>query len=154
MRWLKRHPVLLLLLLLGGSVGGLNYSGLCIAKGRWLSDAEQIASAVDHLNQPRYIRIDKNIPSLNKYEINNYNIVPYKDRDEFFVKNPQCCAVNPSGGYDMPAPNFWDRIQGIRSPDVVRVKYTAQYIDKVGDIQKTNRETDLAISNCGKIFQF
>ena len=73
--WVKKHPILLAFLLLGGSVGGLNYSGFCIPEGRWLSDEEFLFEAIKNRSQKM------NLPQSE---------AAIKD---FLNQTPQCCLL-------------------------------------------------------------
>lgn len=104
--WIIRHPFKALLLLILGTpflLGMLNYGGMCIPKGRWLSDEEKIRKVVEVMVE---------------------NSKPHQTVDEFLRNNPDCCSVGMhlSGDYFPPA--FMDKLLG-NYEDKVEVKFVA-----------------------------
>lgn len=143
--WIKKHPILLAFLLLGGSVGGLNLSGFCIPEGRWLSDEEKIRAAVDSL----IIRQDVAINTPDK-GTQIYKVIPYENIDSFLDKNPVCCSVGIKRGDDFIPQTFYTRITG-KHAENIRIEYVAQYLDETGVMHTKKSVTTPLISNCGKV---
>lgn len=180
--WMKRHKILtglLALLLIPVTLGGLNYSGMCLAEGRWLSDEEKIrlAASVVANNGPNFNVINDNMnrkhprawgeggkeyeseysdyhdPTIwKKYENGSYGRIGTVDVDEFMKKNPNCCkVVGRSNGHPMASPTFWTKIIGAYN-DVVEVRYTAKFLDKQGNIVEFTDYTEYPIiKNCGYV---
>ena len=179
--WMKRHKILtglLALLLIPVTLGGLNYSGMCIPEGRWLSDEEKIrvaASAVAN-NGPNFNLLNDNMMNIkpegwdkfrnyeSEYsdykdpkiwqhnEDGSYTRIGTVDVDEFTKENPNCCkAVGRSNGHPMASPTFWTKIIGAYN-DIVEVRYTAKFLDKQDNIVEFKDYTEYPIiKNCGYV---
>lgn len=132
--------------------GVLNYTGRCSVTGRYLTDEEKIAIAVDDVyrsyppvvdlfekNGPEYILVGRDLPE---------KVVKYESVDDFLAKNKNCCAVSDVGrkGYEA---SLEYRLIGSLS-DFVRVTYDVKYEDSDGDVVVYKEEVFVAISNCGR----
>jgi len=130
------------ILLLGGI---LNYSGFCFKEFRYLSSKEQMESLFNIWNSSfgESILID-----------GEYKILERKNRyasfDEFLVKHPDCCEINPGGPYDMGPPNFIDRITGHDSGSIIRFKFNEEFIDEDGKIITEEIKILDGLQNCGE----
>jgi|GEM_PF-5777787 len=135
LKWMKRHKIMagLLALMLTIIVPAfLNYSGMCIPEGRWLSDEEQLELALhDFRGWPdfNYLRehlTDSEIDDLR----NDYEPVPYESTEDFKRENPRCCKVlgpdsdRPYWGVDSSARFFGSRA------NVIEMRYAARFRNK------------------------
>ncbi|MBD2682724.1 MULTISPECIES: hypothetical protein [Nostoc] len=126
---------------------GLNYSGFCFAKMRYLSDEENIKLGFDALNNAEKLRI--NLAGKMQYS----EFIKYKSFDEYIKENPDCCAINPPGGSDLPPPEYLERIFGYHSGKFVQINFKVRYLDEaVTKYQKIR--ADIPLQNCGKVVSF
>ena len=137
-----------LLLSFGGMLllcGILNYSGFCFNEFRYLSSKEQMESLFNIWN-----RSDRKNIVIN----GEYKVLERKNRyasfDEFLVKYPDCCEINPGGPYEMGRPNFIDRITGHDSGSIIRLKFNEEFIDEDGKIITKELEIVDSLQNCGE----
>jgi hypothetical protein len=86
--WVKRHKVLTAAALLLIAPAVLNYSGMCIPEGRWLSDEERIDIAIKQIIAPKEVFLMRGVAGPREYEV-----VPYGSVKDFRQKNPDCCTV-------------------------------------------------------------
>ncbi|MFN6537665.1 MAG: hypothetical protein RM021_015015 [Nostoc sp. EkiNYC01] len=100
---------------------GLNYSGFCFAKMRYLSDEERFRMVFDYQNE----RTD-----LGR---STYNYIKYASFDEYIKENPDCCSINPGGPYEIRQSSFLDRIFGYDARDVIVINFKVRYIDENGN---------------------
>ncbi len=82
-RYLLLLPVFALML-----PAGLNYSGMCLAEGGWLSDEERIDIAIQRIISQKKVWISDGAAGSQEYDF-----VPYASVKEFKKKNPNCCTV-------------------------------------------------------------
>lgn len=122
-------------------LGCLNYSGVCISKGRTLTDKERIRISLDKIINTKSIYIEKE-DSYNKY----YTQIPYESVDQYLELNPDCCQITHGG--DLASPKFIDRITGYNANKVIVINYLVHYI-KDG-IEKTQWiKSEGFQTNCG-----
>lgn len=141
MGFLKRHPILsfLLLMLVGLiAVASLNYSGMCIPKGRWLDDQEKIRQVVALIFTKSTAKED-----LENFIKNNPSVI-----DDFLKKNSECCLTKNDGPYDLPPPRFIDRITGLNIAKPVS-GYVYNADNK--DIKTEKVRIEVLMTNCGEI---
>lgn len=125
--------------------GRLNYSGFCFKELRYLSSKEQVESLFNIWNK-----------SFGKSILINgeYKVLERKNRyasfDEFLVKHPDCCEIDPGGPYDMGSPNFINRITGYDSGTVIRLKFNEEFIDPHGNILTQEIQILDRLQNCGE----
>lgn len=124
----------------------LNYSGFCFAKMRYLSDYEKIQGAFDFQNHQN--KIPAIIPGK-KEQL--YDYIRYKNFDEYIKENPDCCSINPGGVYDLPPPDYLDRIFGFHSGDAIVINFKARYLDENGKQRLKEYQVEHAVQNCGQI---
>ncbi len=152
MIWIRKHPVKALLLtpLLFGIVlpASLNYSGMCIPEGRWMSDEERIDKAIQNIIDMNHVRVKTN---LGGYQY--FNQVKYENVKQFKQDNPNCCKINPGGSYDLPAPTIWQRITGANSGKVTGIDFTAHYKDKNGYSKSEFKKSWGFQDNCGNPYK-
>lgn len=144
--WLRRHPMKTLFLFLGiiifVFIPALNYSGMCIPEGRWLSDEEKINKVVALI-----LVHSKSTKNINFFLKNKQLEVA-----EFIRSNPNCCAINPdTGPYDLPPPSFFDRITGFNAAEPITVDFMAHYKDKNNKESESKVHTETLLTNCGAI---
>ncbi|MBD2413227.1 hypothetical protein FACHB389_18590 [Nostoc calcicola FACHB-389] len=77
---------------------GLNYSGFCFAKMRYLTNEEKIRSVFDfqnnYQNDPEALVVQVGESKIEKH-------IKYESFDKYIQENPDCCAINPGGAYDI-----------------------------------------------------
>ena len=162
--WIKRHPILLAFLLLGSSVGGLNYSGFCIPEGRWLSDEEKIRALENYLpiEYPEYV-YQVSLEEAGETKKIKTGYLNYSNRAEFLEKNPDCCKI---GAYDIGAGNWtppfpvFNRMRGAYLSTVTatyKIYFSIPVVGETYDLPiegKTYKEVRnyYVISNCGRIW--
>jgi hypothetical protein len=123
----------------------LNSSGFCFAKMRYLSDYEKLQGAFDFQNHRD--KIPAIIPGK-KEQL--YDYIRYKSFDEYIKQNPDCCSINPGGPYDLPPPDFLDRIFGFHSGDAIVINFKARYLDEIGKQRIKEYKVEHAVQNCGQ----
>ena len=141
---IKNNPIKLFLIGLLSVILGLNYFGFCFRSAHILSDEEKIEIAVKYiLHAQTAINRDSFLGEL----------IPYRDREEFFSLNPGCCVVatfyRTSGGEGIET-SCWGRLTGFNS-STVGIKYLARYRDKNGLMKTVVANVAPGISNCGKL---
>lgn len=119
----------------------LNYSGFCFKEFRYLSDRELMESLFNIWNSSYLDNV-------------NFEILERKNRyanfDEFLAKHPDCCEIDPEGGYDTGPPNFIDRITGYDSGRRILFEFNEQYIDSDGNIRTEEIQIVDRLQNCGE----
>lgn len=141
-RLVRNLPILILVALLGGPAG-LNYSGFCISKGRWLSDEERVHIVANYQNNRTIMPI-----YIKGIGYKNFKQIPYQSVDELLAKNPYCCKVVGSG--DVPRPSMWDRIFGKNSNKIINVKYKVMHLNETGQQDSYEVNYYNTLSNCGE----
>ena len=144
-RFLIFSPFVLLLSIFLISAS-LNYSGFCFKEMRYLTNEEKIRFVFDYQNSRDTMPID----TVNK-ETQYYKQIKYKSFEEFIRSHPNCCQVNPGGGYDLPPPEFLDRITGYNSGDVIVLNFEVRYLDENNNGQSRKFKFENALQNCGEI---
>ena len=125
---------------------GLNYSKFCFKQMRYLSDKEKIQMAFNYQNNRERIPIET-VDKGTQY----YRQIRYDNFEEFIQKNPNCCQVNPGGGYDLPPANFLDRITGYNSGDAIVLNFEVRYLDDKGNQKSKIIKFENAPQNCGAV---
>lgn len=153
MRWVtkRRHLfIFLILIFIPTILGGLNYSGMCVIEGRWLSDEERIQLVIHAVSSK-----DPNFNYLSEKQQDEFTrdkTLRYSNSDEFLKRNPECCkALGPNEGRPIWPSSFEARITGSRAA-VVEVKYLARLKNRNGEIVTINQVEYPFISNCGHVF--
>ena len=83
--------------------------------------------------------------------------VAYRDIDEFFAVNPNCCQITQrykivsqsaeiNGSIDKIS--FWDQLNGTTT--IVVVQYLLRYRDALGVVQSRLKETYSVMDDCGE----
>lgn len=137
----------------------LNFLGFCFTDKRFLSDQEKTNIVVREVlaAYPRpgetvnQVSVVNGVQVWTRVKVSPENLIPYRDINEFFSQNPDCCKVTKvyHDGEGLVALDFVDRICG-RVSDFVEVKYFVRYRDEQGVERKKSIRTFPAISNCGK----
>lgn len=127
---------------------GLNYSGFCFAKMRYLTDEEKIKLAFNSLNSAEKLRIQI------EGEMQDRKFIKYESFDEYIKENPDCCAVNPPGGVEALPDSFLTRILGLHSGDGIRIKFKVRYLDESGLQKSQEINSGIALQNCGQTVNF
>jgi hypothetical protein len=123
----------------------LSHQGLCFQQGRFLSQEEFIAAAIQRAaNSRRFIRVTS-VPGAVNFE--PMKVIPYSDEIEFRRHNPDCCKIVPheSG----PVPTFMERLSGAAAA-VVAVTYQVNFLDESGRPQSEVVTSVYVVSNCGR----
>jgi hypothetical protein len=130
---------------------GLNYSGFCFEKMRYLSKEEKIR-AVFKMQNNRSDLLTFVLPLETNYKYNENNkYIRYNSFEEFLAENPDCCHVNPGGPYGVPPSSFWDRIFGYDSGDVIVIDFKVRYLDEKGNRGFEEVQFENFLTNCGKV---
>jgi len=124
---------------------GLNYSGFCFEKMRYLSKEEKIRAVFNYQNN-RSSSLLRFVDNANPKEY-----IWYKSLEQFIAENPDCCHVNPGGPYGVPPSSFWDRIFGYDSGDVVVIDFKVRYLDEKGNRGFEEVQFENFLTNCGKV---
>jgi hypothetical protein len=149
-RLLSTVLILVVLLLTGITpILALNYSGYCVAELRFVPDEEKINNVVSVLAQGGVSRgfVEKDGKLV---EASTITTLPYKNTDEFFADNPNCCQVGPVVAEGYYEPTLVRRLAGTVS-DVVAVTHPKQTIDQAGVISSEKVLDQFSINNCGRI---
>jgi hypothetical protein len=155
MSWARRHPVLtgaLVLFSIPVIAGTLDFSGMCLAQGRWLSKDERIRLFTSNFRGHADLNYLLEQSSSMHDEFAQYEPVPYKDSQDFLSSNPDCCeAIGSYSDGPIWRATFLDRIFGLRA-DVLRIRYTARFLDRGGKLHELKDYTEYpVITNCGTI---
>ena len=124
---------------------GLNYSGFCFSKIRYLSNKERIKLAFNSLNNANRLRIKV---SGKGYEDRKF--IQYKSFEQYITENPDCCEVSPPrGSPELPPPSMLGRMFGYHSGEYVRIYYKVRYLDDNGRLTSQVIKVDRPQRNCG-----
>lgn len=125
---------------------GLNYSGFCFAKMRYISTEEKIRWFFNDLNNARNLLIitpDKDFKDV--------EFIKHESFDEYIKKNPNCCQFYASGGSpELPPPTFLQRIFGYHTGTFVRIFFEVRYFDDSGKRKSQIIKAERALRNCGE----
>ncbi|MEZ0261054.1 MAG: hypothetical protein ACAH80_08590 [Alphaproteobacteria bacterium] len=142
-------PVFVVASLFGAGLylGGLNYSGVCLANMSKLSEADMINIAVTSINSHDTLNIQT--PD-GVYRV--FKQINYTNTEEFLRDNPNCCSVTIGvrKGDDVAAPGIMTRLLGFYRGDV-NMNYTAKYLDDSGTPRTTAIASRVTMTNCGVI---
>ncbi len=126
----------------------LNYSGFCFDKMRYLSDEEKFRILFEAGNNRETVPIKTVIKEAIHFK--SYERIKYEGFEQFMESNPNCCAIDPGGPYDVAPSNFWDRIAGYDSGEVIVFTYIVHYIDENGERKSQKIKTENVLQNCGR----
>lgn len=128
--------------------GSLNYTGVCIAEKRILSDEEKIHIAIDDLNKHGR-GILSSIPEC-KSDAPKCEYIPYKNTAEFLSQNSDCCSVSVWKTHVTLSTSFSQRISGYYLA-TVRVIFDAHYKNKEGQDKTQQIKRAVLMGNCGDV---
>lgn len=147
----------------------LNYSGYCGEKSRYLTSEERIRSGAQGvLEHYPFIRfVHEQLPKAgdpvlkdksdwpsdgeeNGTVLRAEQLIEYRDLDEFFAMNPNCCSFTRNGLYDeIGSPSLWDKVSGF-SAGHVNVKFLVRFYDDQGNVQSRLSASSFNYTNCGR----
>lgn len=118
----------------------LQYNGVCLEKGRPLTDDEKIRAVLEEMNRS----------PMRSVNFVSYKRVPFSSADQFLKDNPNCCTVEVrETQYNG---NSWDdsKALGVYAGHVI-INYTLHYLDEHGVEQQTADRMEFTIQNCGVV---
>lgn len=121
----------------------LQYQGVCLEKGRALTDEEKIRAVIAEMNKSK----------ARSVKWVTYQRVPYTSVDAFLEENPDCCSVeliNTYGSEPYVHTRDLDQALGAYAGHVT-VNYTLHYLDENGVEQKVPDKLIYEIQNCGVV---
>lgn len=119
-------------------ISGLNYSGLCISEGRYLTEQELIDIGIREEFRSYPPRTYPGLlPKVTKP-------IQYASFDDFIARNPNCCSLTRTAREDF-SPAFFHRILG-HFAGFVRMEYRVE--EDVPDVPEMY-VSHIAITNCG-----
>jgi hypothetical protein len=174
-----RWSLAIILLIPAGLLSGvavLNYSGYCFDQGRYLSDDERIRHTAEVIlaNYPSITYAYDALPKVG-YEvvrdksrccgegdasrfdgskggtaIDPKRLILYRDIEEFFAVNPDCCRFAREGLYGElgRVDALWPKITGY-SAGFVSAKYRVRYRDADGKVQSKLSAVSWSYTTCG-----
>lgn len=153
----------------------LNYSGYCFKKSRYLTDEERIRHTVQVILESypdityAYDKLPKSgfevvsdksrccgqgdmslhDKSQGAIAINPEQLILYRDIDEFFALNPDCCSFTRNGMYgEVTRAELWPRLTGY-SAGFTNVKFRVRYRDGAGKVQTKFSAVSWSYTSCG-----
>lgn len=123
----------------------LNYSGFCFRESRYLSSEEQMESLFNIWNKST----KKNILIDGEYKVLERKN-KYASFDEFLEKHPNCCEIDPEGGYDTDPPKLINRITGFDSGTRILLEFKEEFIVPDGNILTKEIQIVDRLQNCGE----
>lgn len=159
--YIKKNPIKFILVGLLTIILGVNYFGFCYRQMRFLSDEEKIRIVVENIlfTYPKQGSVHEKLSAGNELPrwktVKSWpeNPVPYRDINEFFSLNPNCCQVTTnytSIGGEGDTVGVIGRLTGLKS-SIVGVRYLLRYRDEKSIIQGKLVEIFPGISNCGEL---
>jgi len=114
-----------------------NYSGLCFAKGGWLSNGEIQQAVFDEYNRP--------IGSPGKGDKWSE---PYASLDDLLRTQPNCCSNVIE---QLRRPSIVVRLLGLASYTPGRIQFVTRYRHKDGSLELSSNgnEMELSLTACG-----
>lgn len=152
--WIKKHPIIFTLAVFLFTPAALNYSGFCMAEGRWLSDEERIRIGLPDskllLGGQGNVSITDNGKQSGKWMGSEMvEIIPYANIEDFIQRNQNCCEVDRNLSGDFPPVSWIDVVLG-RFATKIRKTYTVHYIDKTQTHRTQEIKSEFIQTNCGK----
>jgi hypothetical protein len=120
---------------------GMNYSGFCFARMRYVTAEEKLKLVFDYQNARRFLPLEHDLVEHIKYESFSKYIQLY----------PNCCSVNPGGPYDIPPTSLIERVFGYDSGDVVVIDFNVKYSDDSGRQHVEQVQFENFLTNCGDV---
>lgn len=130
----------------------MNYYGYCSETGHRLSDKQRLDVAVRHyLGNQRidHIEIFQQEGLSSDVGSSIYHLNRYKDVEEFFNVNPDCCELKYGGG-NVPVVGFWARSRGVGN-GYFNFYHKINYIDSRSGREREiqSKYTHYHVDNCG-----
>jgi len=132
-------------------LGGMNYSGYCFEKNRYLTFDDKVRVMFNHIDRDNVY-----LPVGNEWI--KFKALPYISFEEYLKENPDCCSlipidhpISPAKELGLAPPNFLERITGDHSGEVITVKFRLNYFDRSGQLTFKDREYSRVLTNCGNI---
>jgi hypothetical protein len=123
---------------------GLNSSGFCFAKMRYLTDGGKFRQEFERINQPGkiFVKDRQNDENGGQY----YEKIPYENFEQFREINPDCCTMRPfpSNPWD------WERITGLHNAEFIVMNYATYYLDENGKRRSREVKRGFIPHNCGQ----
>ncbi|NEP80188.1 MAG: hypothetical protein F6K39_19685 [Okeania sp. SIO3B3] len=129
---------------------GLNVSGFCFAKIRYLSDEDKFRQEFERLNWPGKVFL-KDRQNKEKGG-QRYEKIKYESFEQYMESNPNCCAMRSSSG--STSPWDWKRITGVHGGEVTVMNYTIYYLDENGKRRSQKMIFETVQGNCGERWYF
>ena len=148
-QWLRVSPTLVMLALLAASAvvaGTLSLNRLCFGEMQFLSKSAAMDAWVDRLIAQRHYTLQ--IRHEGSIEFRPVEVIPYRDRADFYERNPSCCKTGPYSG-DMPPPSTIDLLLG-KWGYVVSATYVVRYRERNGKTGSTTVTAMAPVTNCGR----
>ena len=149
--WLGVSPTLVLLAILAVAAitaSTLSLNRLCFADMSFLSRQAAIDAWADRLIAVRRQSIRLYHRDENLIELRPVDVIPYRDRDDFYTRNPGCCTTLAFAP-ELPAPNYWDLLWG-KWAYIASATSTVNYIDRDGTAKSTTITAMAPVTNCGR----
>ncbi|NEP80189.1 MAG: hypothetical protein F6K17_26255 [Okeania sp. SIO3C4] len=127
---------------------GLNVSGFCFAEMRYLSDEDKFRKVFEGMNSQKTLRIKTT--KNGKLQSQRYEQIKYESFEQFMEINPDCCAVDPGGPYEVAPFDFGERITGSATGEVIVVNYIINYLDENGKRKSHKLKFETVQGNCGQ----
>jgi hypothetical protein len=127
---------------------GLNSSGFCFAKMRYLSDEDKFRQVFERINHSGkvFIKDEQN----NENERQSYERIPYESFEQFIEINPDCCTMEP---FRRNTPRWdWERLTGLHNAEVTVMDYTTYYLDENGKRRSKKFKWGVIQQNCGQTY--
>jgi hypothetical protein len=137
-------------------IGTLNYSGMCMSEGRWLSDEERIKLEIERIVGRKKEYISELHKNNDGYSYGgHHDVIPYKSVEEFKKINPDCCSIRKKPTQSFA--EFFGRMLGADSGKMVVVNYLQRFYYE-GELIEQLVAPDLAHiryqNNCGVVFPY
>lgn len=125
----------------------LSYTGFCFKENRYLSAEEKLRATVENILTKYPPAIIKKSNKIGWSNSAPEHPVYYKNTDEFFSINQNCCELIKIRNIDEGEPVFMERLTGTVS-GYARIDYQVRYIED-GVERSALSQNSFAISNCG-----
>ncbi|MGB3532111.1 MAG: hypothetical protein WBA13_01195 [Microcoleaceae cyanobacterium] len=123
---------------------GLNSSGFCFAKMRYLSDEDKFRQEFERRNQQDSVFVKDGSNNHNGGQF--YEPIKYESFEQFKEINPDCCTMHPFRSN----PLDWERITGVHNGEITVMDYTTYYLDENGEQRSQEVKRGFILQNCGQ----
>ncbi|MEJ8840461.1 hypothetical protein [Ramlibacter sp. AN1133] len=172
-RYWRRHVGILAPLVALSVYPVLNLAGFCFDENRFLDRQATIRDGISAViaYYPSIRFAYNKLPpggmqlahgeerrALMKYsdgiELEQQQLVPYRDVDEFRAVNPGCCSFTPTPEFDeFPATSFLDKATG-RAAGFVNIRFLVRFRDSSGQLVSRLSAYSFGYTNCGRPMSF